>query len=237
MTAVPLICFAPAGAGAGFFHDWRGVRSALDVRGAELPGREKRFAEEPHTDMATLVADLVPRIQQETAGHRAVVVFGHSFGASVAYEVVRALAAAGRTGLSLVVSGAAGPGGDPRPQISHLPDEEFVAAVRRTAGYHHPALDNPELQELLLPVLRADVALHERYRPAAEPRLTVPVLSLRGSADDLVSAADTARWSDVTDGAYRSAEFPGGHMYLVDRADAVLALVEQELAAAGQHSG
>ncbi|AEV87076.1 putative thioesterase [Actinoplanes sp. SE50] len=227
MTPVPLLCFPPAGAGAGFYHDWRGVRPGLDVHGVELPGREKRFAEPPLTAMTALVDDLVPGILDQTADRPEVVFFGHSFGASVAYEVVRALTAAGRTGLTLIVSGAAAPGTGTRPAITGLPDDEFVAGVRRIAGYRHPALDDPELRELLLPALRADVTCQEQYRPAPLPRLAVPVVALRGAADDLVTATDAARWSEVTDGRFIGAELPGGHMYLVDAAPVVLALVER----------
>lgn len=75
-----------------------------------------------------------------------------------------------------------------------LPDREFLTRLEELAGYRHPALADEEMAALLLPVLRADQEMYEDYRRTSVTPLDVPVTVLRGAADGLVSAADSARW-------------------------------------------
>ncbi|RST18343.1 thioesterase [Streptomyces sp. WAC05374] len=232
MMSAAVLCFPPAGAGASFFHPWIGRRDGLTVIPVELPGREKRFAEPECEDLDTLVATILPELRAAVAGFGHVAVFGHSFGALLAYEAARALAGdPGLPGMTLVVSGATWPG-RPRPgRVTGLPDEEFIARVEAIAGYKHPALDEPELRELVLPPLRADAAMHESYRFTPREPLDVPVVAVRGTADTLVSAEDTAEWAGVTRGGLTLAEIGGGHMYLVDAWPDVLDLIARSVGA------
>ncbi|TLW90614.1 thioesterase [Saccharomonospora piscinae] len=222
MSTTAVLCFPPAGAGATFYREWP-VSETLRIVPVELPGREKRFADPVPTDVGSLVGDLVPDLLTSIDNVSKAVFFGHSFGAVLAYEAVHAvLAAAPEVDATLVVSGSPGPSTLRGTRISGRDDDSFVASVRAIAGYQHPALDDPELRDLVLPTLRADVLLHENYRPAGRPRLPIPVYSVRGTADDVVSAADAQEWSDVTTGDFELVELPGGHMYLVDSAAELL---------------
>ncbi|WP_035799588.1 thioesterase II family protein [Kitasatospora mediocidica] len=228
MSNPAVLCFPPAGAGAGFFHSWLGHRSDLHVMPVQLPGRERRLAEDECTDLDSLLNVIVPELLTAINGVERVVVFGHSYGALLAYESVRALSAlAPEVALTLVVSGSQRPGTPRAGRVTGLPDDEFVAGVARIAGYRHPALDEPELRDLLLPTLRTDVAMHENYRHDEGTPLDVPVLAVRGRDDDLVSAAELAAWRELTTGSFESAEIDGGHMYLVDSPAALLDLISR----------
>lgn len=222
-----LVCFPYAGAGAGFFRPWRDHDAPVEILAVQLPGREKRFTEDPYRDVHDAVDGLSGDVLDLLAGRSPIVLFGHSLGAVLAYEMAHRLEAEGGSAVShLVVSGAPGPG-DVRPnRATGLPDDEFLARVLEFSGYSHPALADPAMRELLLPCLRADVEMHENYRPPAgrEP-LCMPVTAVRGADDSLVSHAELKEWADVTTGEFRVAELPGGHMYLVDAAAEVLALV------------
>src|SRR5213075_1525674 len=103
--------FPPAGAGPSFFQAWPDAAPALRFAAVELPGKERRFAEPPATSMAELLDAIAEDVLREvgTAGRAGV--FGHSFGALVAYEIAR-LVARERPGteLTLFASGAARPG-------------------------------------------------------------------------------------------------------------------------------
>jgi surfactin synthase thioesterase subunit len=158
------------------------------------------------------------------------VIFGHSFGAVVAYELARRVSDAGlqRRHLVLVVSGAGRPGSGPDELISGLDDDHFLDQVRHRTGYSHPAFDDPEIRDLLLPTLRADIALSERYRPHVIAPLPHPVLTLRGDADELVSAAQAAQWREMTSAEFVMRQLPGGHMYLTESWQQLLDLLRDE---------
>lgn len=66
-----------------------------------------------------------------------------------------------RSGLvRLVVSGRTAPQlPSDEPPISHLPDNAFVKELRRFAGTPEEVLQNPEMMEVFLPLLRADFGM------------------------------------------------------------------------------
>ncbi|MFF7636498.1 thioesterase II family protein [Kitasatospora sp. NPDC008050] len=231
MTSTLLLCFPHAGAGPSFFVPWRSLAPAgLDVAPVALPGREQRLAEPPLRRVADVVADVLPWVRERAAEHQGVALFGHGLGAVLAFEVAGRLAAEGAPApRGLFVSGAAGPASRLGPGATGLPDAEFLDHVERAEGYRRPAFDNPALRMALLPVLRADIAMHERYRPAARRRLNVPITAIRGSQDQLIGAERLAQWRDHTAADFRSACLPGGHMYLLDFPAALLGLIDGRL--------
>ncbi|KFU82073.1 Surfactin synthase thioesterase subunit [Amycolatopsis lurida] len=222
-----LVCLPFAGSGAGFFREWKKSEVAgVRVCPIQLPGREERFLEDPFKDVADAVAELTPQIVAEVGVRNPVALFGHSLGAVLAYEIARELGRIAHPGLChLYVSGSPGPWSPRVERATGLPDEEFVAKVQRFAGYRHAAFDNPGLLEVLLPVLRADVAMHENYRPTAGAPLTVPITALRGTRDRLVSRAQAEQWATMTEARFEYRELEGVHMYLTEAPERVLRIV------------
>ncbi len=235
-TATALICLPFAGAGAGFFRKWRSLApEGLTLLPVQLPGREERYFETPHTDVATAMDQALPwvidRLNElgEAAGR--VALYGHSLGAELSFELARRLVHAGRPVSRLLVSGAPGPRDRQIERVSHLDDDAFLAGLRRVAGYRHPAMDHPEMLQVMMPFLRADNTMHEDYRSAHTALLDVPITSLRGRDDHLVGAAEAARWAGETTAGFRSVEVDGGHMYLTEteHAATLLRVVADEL--------
>ncbi|WP_098020046.1 thioesterase II family protein [Streptomyces sp. b62] len=236
-----LICLPFAGAGPSFFTPWQKLApEGLRILPVSLPGREKRFPEPAYDAAAPAVDDAYAQVTAALGGAdgdrggNPVVLFGHSMGAVLAYELAHRIERAGGPVrlAALVVSGAPGPWTPRTDRADGLPDEEFAARVRAFAGYDHPALADPEMRELLLPALRADVRLHETYVPSTDSPLSVPVISVRGREDTLVGAVEAAEWGQATTGKLTVAEPAGGHMYLAERPGELLELVAAEVRAA-----
>ncbi|MEI5101697.1 alpha/beta fold hydrolase [Streptomyces sp. PmtG] len=225
----PLVCLPFAGSGAGFYREWtkrpdHGV--SVTVLPVQLPGREELFLDEAFTDVTEAAAKLALQVAELVADVPRFGLFGHSLGAVLAYEIARELVRLGEPGLAhLYVSGSPGPWAGRDDRATGLDDEQFLARVQDFAGYRHAALDDPALRELLLPSLRVDVAMHENYKPSSKEPLDIPVTSMRGAQDTLVSEEHARQWQSATNGAFSYREFPGGHMYLTDDPDAVLKAV------------
>jgi len=224
---VTLICLPFAGAGASFFRSWpEHARGAIDVRAVQLPGREELIDEEPFADVATAAKAIAADLAATLPPAAPVALFGHSLGAVLAYELAHLLNAAGDRELrGLFVSGSPAPAQGRKQHASGLSDDEFLARVAEFAGYRHEALDDPEMREMVLPALRADVRMHEEYVPGHDRSLGVPITVLRGADDDLVSAADAGGWNSVGSHGVEVIELPGGHMYLTETAPAVVRLI------------
>jgi surfactin synthase thioesterase subunit len=222
-----LACLPFAGSGAGFFREWEKLGiSGVTVLPVQLPGREERFTDEPFTAVADAVAELTPRILADAGERAAIALYGHSLGAVLAYEIARELERIDHPGLChLFVSGSPGPHNGRTERATGLADKEFLAGVQRFAGYRHAAFDDPELAEVLLPVLRADVEMHESYLATSTVPLSVPITALRGERDELVSREQAEQWAGVTRGPFAYRELPGGHMYLVDEPERILRVI------------
>jgi len=224
MSPVPLVCLPFAGAGSSFFHSWQGRDTdGIEVIAPQLPGRERRIAEEPFSDVAGATEWLAQDVLRQLGGAGPVLLFGHSLGAVLAYELARRLVPTpGVDVVHLLVSGSPGPATARTRTATGLPDDEFLRRVQEFAGYSHTALEDPEMRELILPTLRADVQMHETYRPDTLDPLAVPITSIRGRDDSLVAAAEADEWAAVTSGDFHRIEVDGGHMYLVTDAGAVV---------------
>ncbi|MFF5185596.1 thioesterase II family protein [Streptomyces sp. NPDC000345] len=236
MTATTLVCLPFAGAGASFFRPWQRVAGErLTVLPLQLPGRERRIDEDPYTDARTatdgLLADLRSTLADDPGLPRRIALFGHSLGAVLAYELAHRLAAepGGTTLVRLFVSGSPQPAEQRTRRATGLPDDAFLARVNEFAGYTHEALDDPEMRELILPTLRADVEMHENYAPSTDLPLPAPLTVLRGSDDELVSRDEAEAWAKVAGAGFTSVELPGGHMYLTESAAGLIDVIAADV--------
>ncbi|MFJ1767391.1 thioesterase II family protein [Amycolatopsis sp. NPDC088138] len=229
MAETTLICLPFSGAGASFFRGWQaGAPAGCTILPVQLPGREERFVEPLLADVGLAVDDVWRRLHTDLPGGTRVALFGHSLGAVLAYELAHRLTGE-REVAGLFVSGSPDPWNGRTECATGLADDEFVARVESFAGYTHPALADAEVRELVLPLLRADVEMHENYRPSRAEPLGVPVTVFRGRDDELVTPEDSAGWRRATTARFETAELDGGHMYLTEHPGALLALIGARL--------
>jgi surfactin synthase thioesterase subunit len=228
---ITLLCVPFAGAGPSFFHPWRELSAGRwRVTSVELPGRERRFMEPPYRNVVEAAKGEIDGVVADIGGGGRTVLFGHSLGAVLAYELVHLLSVRGVHVERLVVSGSPGPWTQRERRAAGLQGDEFLARVEEFAGFRHEALDHPEMRDLILPTLQADCEMHESYVPGTDDPVTVPITSLRGSSDGLVTAEEAQQWRAATTAGFGYAEFPGDHMYLVGLGQEVLDLIGRETA-------
>ncbi|GGO95483.1 thioesterase II family protein [Wenjunlia tyrosinilytica] len=209
-----LYCLAHAGGSAMPYSRWNAiVPPSVTVTPLELPGHGARIRE-PLMRRADLLAAELVRTMRPHRGER-FALFGHSFGAVLAYELARRLDQLGLPPAALLVSGRNGPG-EPlshRP-IHKLPDDAFITALNRYGGMPQALLDQPELLRMYLPALRADLEIVETYTRPAGPPLDVPLVAFGGRRDSLTDPAGLVAWERETSRAFELALIPGGHFFL-----------------------
>jgi medium-chain acyl-[acyl-carrier-protein] hydrolase len=213
------------------FRNWSAALPPVaDPVPVVLPGRATRLRERPITRIRELAASLVEGVRGLL--DRPFVLFGHSLGALIAFEVARELRR--RKALQpghLFVSSRWGPRlREPGPDIHLLSDGIFVTEVqRRYDAIPDAVLREPELMALLLPALRADFEMLETYEYLAEDPLDCPITAIAGHEDPRVSLGELQAWGMETRGRLQTHRFPGGHFYFREVDAPLLELVRTTL--------
>ncbi|ABD88578.1 alpha/beta fold hydrolase [Rhodopseudomonas palustris] len=217
--ATRLICFHHAGGNAQSYRDWTShpALGKFAVCPVELPGRGTRYGEAAARDLTGLIDACWPHFRDVIGTEQPVVLFGHSLGALVAYEVARRMQADDRPPAALIASARRAPTSvSPEPWRHMLQDGELVDELQRLGGTAAEILRHRELLDLVLPTIRSDFALTETYLHPPGSKLSCPVIAIRGTADHEVSAGDLDRWQEVSSARFERWTFDGDHFYLND---------------------
>lgn len=229
---VRLFCLPFAGGGAAPYRLWaRHLPADVECCPILLPGREERLAEPPLRRLDAML-DMVAAAMAPHLAAMPFAIFGHSFGAVAAFELVRLLR---RRGLPppchLFVSGRRAPGPPSGGATLHdKPDAALVERMRLLGGTPQAVLDSPELMALLLPAMRGDFEMLETHRHQPEPPLAIPITAFGGAADPGVTPAELAGWRAEAGAGFQMRVFPGGHFFLLAEREAVCAHVAAALA-------
>jgi surfactin synthase thioesterase subunit len=224
-----LVCFAQAGGWPWEFRAWPAALPEIEVRAVCLPGRGRRAGEAAAATLEELAARLAPVLAPLL--DRPYALFGHSFGALAAFETAAELARrGGPLPRRVFASGAAAPGTHgARAPLHTLPDAELLAAVRALREPLDAALPDPGPGAVILPLVREDLRLAERYRVRTRV-LAAPITALFGRDDASAPEADVAEWRHHTSADFELHGFPGNHFFVHARPAPVLAAVSRGLA-------
>ena len=228
--ALRLFCFPYAGGSLPAFSRWpQYLSESVELWVANLPGRAGRLNETPLTSLVSLTQALSRAFLPFSS--EPYVLFGHSLGSRLAFELARSMRRQGRRQPCLLIASAGGAPQLPRNEepIHTLPKSDFVAELRKRFGLADEVVAHEEFLELLLPMLRADFAVYETAVYAPEPPLDAPITVFGGCEDDLVSREELLAWRLQTSGAFREHWFDGGHFFLRGGEAEVVAVVETEI--------
>lgn len=223
-----LYCFPYAGSGASCFFQWARAFEAhgIEVRSVQLPARENRLRDAPLTSIDAIVTALVGLLDESS--RRPFGFFGHSMGATVAFELALACQRDARRGPKfLVASGASAPQltitSDP---LHELDDQQFIQAVsERYGGIPAAVLENEELLSLILPALRADMRAIETYQFSGGQSLKCPLYIYGGTEDVQVSESDIDAWQEVNPPQFTKQLLSGDHFFINDHRDLLVELI------------
>ncbi|GCE14977.1 thioesterase II family protein [Tengunoibacter tsumagoiensis] len=226
-----LFCLPYAGGGASIYREWsRFLPPDIDICPIQLPGRENRLIEPSINQIPLLCETLGPILLPFL--DRPYAFFGHSMGSLVSFELTRWLRRAQQPlPRYLFVSGGRAPQvwhkEDP---IYNLPEPDFLSAIQKLGGTPEAVLREPELLQLILPILRADFELCETYSYQEEEPLAVPIAALGGLSDPEVSQSQLDAWRTQTNRRFTLHMFAGNHFFIQPVRQDVMYVLNQALA-------
>lgn len=228
-TDTVMICFPFAGGGASAYINWTNkIDKSVSLCPVQLPGREELFAEPAFTSMKEAVAALMIPIAA-LAEEKSIILFGHSMGARIAYEVAKALQKKGVYVKYLFVSGSPTPDVPEALPIYNLDDEEFVEGLKRFDGTPKEILENREILSVFLPMLRADFTLIDTYCESEVTVLKCPIMSFGGDSDNDAKPEEVREWGKYTNTRFDYKIYPGGHFFIKEHEDNLLRTINQAI--------
>ena len=218
----------------------------------EPPGRLGRITETPVADMNEFVEQLVSEMGELL--DRPFAFFGHCLGALTMYETARRLI---RTTMfrpdHLFASGARPPDriadqGPFEERVMHdllklaefrislpayaQPDDVFAELIRHfNIQATEQLLSDPELRQLMLPVIRAEFQMATNYQFVREPPWEIPITCFAAKGDPYVSRKHALGWGRFTNSRLQVHIREGAHFAVVDDMAFIHDVINRELQA------
>ena len=213
-----LICFPYAGGNAGVFRSWANYfNEDIELVAIQYPGRATRFKEALLPSMEELVGAIFESCSDFLC-EKPFVLFGHSMGASVVWELSHQLRKKNlRMPEMLIVSGRRAPS-ESLPEdykmIHSLPKNEFLERLKTLNGTPEELLEHKDLMELMEPVIRNDFKLIETWSVTTVPKLNLPIEVLGGEDDKHLDKMALKAWEKESSKTCNISLMPGDHFYL-----------------------
>ena len=248
---VRLICFPFAGGGSAVFDHWGDAFDpAIEIVAVEPPGRLGRINEKPVTTVEAFARGLLPELRERL--DRPYAVLGHCLGGLTLYETLRFLDARDHPlPTHIFISGARPPSALRAPGDF---ERELDTRLRRFVGYRAglPGFEQPddvfseiirafgiadsatmleeeELRDLVLPTVRAEFAMANRYIYLPESPFPVPITCFRGARDDYFREIDAQVWRRFTSKRFELFTRDTGHFAIVEDFDFIRETIEARL--------
>lgn len=229
-----LICLPYAGGNARVFHGWAESLRGVEILAVEAPGKGKRVLEQPCDDIDVYCKALMTELAPVLAEPLPYSFFGHSNGAIVAFEICCRLQTLGAPlPQQLLLSACGAPWSRAPRRYSALDDDAFKALLRDFDATPPAILANDALLDLLLPGLRADFAIGDFYE-SKWPALRGVASHVFYGTQDSIPEAEIFAWQQRIGSPVGFEPVQGGHFYIHDERDALLAAIARQLSVAQQ---
>lgn len=214
-----------AGGSAQSFFAWKPLlEGRVSLWALELPGRGRCFGQPLPTSLVALAQGLAHTLHVH--GVQPDLVFGHSLGALISFELLRAMRAHERVlPATALMTGRIAPS---RPSAFGLPRfsrADLIDYLRDLGGTPDSVLHNDAVIDMMLPVLQGDLELiaSHTHRPAAP--LDIDVTVAGGFDDGRVPMDGLLAWQPEFSGEFSLHMFPGGHFFVEEDRQAIVELL------------
>ncbi|GAB2727574.1 thioesterase II family protein [Kitasatospora kifunensis] len=211
------ICLGYCGGGVSSYMKWAdAMPPGVELAAICYPGREGRFIEDFAENWEELVDDVLTAV--ESAADLPYVLFGHSMGSWVAFDVASRLEERGGPAPeALVVSSANAPSDvlavEEVTPSRRQSDEQLLAWMREFGLLPQHVLGSPELQEMAVELMRADIRVRDSFRYRDRSAVNAPVELFTGTDDETIDADVREQWLRLAKGGIRHTMLPGSHFY------------------------
>ncbi|WP_432401622.1 thioesterase II family protein [Wukongibacter sp. M2B1] len=231
MDRIKLFCIPYAGGSATAYREWKKhIHPSIELCPIELAGRDSRFGGSFYEDVTEAVDDIYNIISKDLDGPYAI--FGHSMGSVLAYELAHKIKSFNHTApIHLFFSGRRPPHIERDNKDIHLlSDKEFMDEIMELGGTPKELLENKELLELFMPMLRADFKIVETYEYVEKNEvLDCNITVLWGKKEEGTTIGEIVQWRRHTDKSCKIHMFNGGHFFVAEFLQDIVHIINSNL--------
>lgn len=216
-----IICFTHSGSYASQYSLWeKYLPKEVECIIYERAGSGIRISEEPFTTWVDLINDVVKSIEEYL--DLPYIIFGHSLGGSIAFEVAKTLEANAKMLPQLVTIGdREAPNHKPDKIRHNLSDEEFGEMLVEDYGMDRSLVLNKDIMEFFLPMLKNDFKLADTYFATfghVNDKIATKIAVFRPSKtnDTIESHLD---WAKYTNDTAEIIDMSGNHFFVFEHAE------------------
>jgi surfactin synthase thioesterase subunit len=229
LARIRLICVPHAGAAAGAFSGWRRhLPQGVELAPVELPARGTRAEETMPAGFDALADALFDGLRPELT--MPYVLFGHSLGGALGYEVARRVEEHGlRAPLAVLISGSRAPQVPALRTLAGSDDQTLLTWLADNGGLPRELHDYPSFLQEILRALRMDLEYADSYFVADPPPLHCPVHIFGGADDAVTPPVELPRWERCAAREFGVTLLPGGHSFPHTDPGAMIAAIQNAI--------
>ncbi|MEC9374969.1 MAG: thioesterase domain-containing protein [Pseudomonadota bacterium] len=222
MSQIRLFCFPYAGGGSSIYRNWsNSVPDSIEIAAVQLPGREWRIEEPLMSSINALANDALEGISSYL--DKPFALLGTSMGGTLIFELARRLREEGLPEPLCLVPCACGAPHLPEPEPLHkMSDKNLLAEIREYGAMPEEIQQHPELEEMLLPLIREDCKAHETYVCDHNIPFDYPIWVYGGLYDKTFERTRLDAWSEHTNAKCQTHMVDGGHLFVDSMPDLFL---------------
>lgn len=231
MKKIKLFCLPYAGGSATIYEKWRKYLDPdIELIGIEYAGRGKRFSEPLSDNFEKTIDDIFSIIENQINGTN-YSILGHSMGALAGYELIHKIKQKKLPlPMHMFFSGKSAPHFPQRDKVIHnLNNYEFKEELLKLDGTPKEVLENDELMEIFLPILRSDFKTIEEYRYFEKEDIVDCNFTILYGKDDQIPINKIAEWQKHTKGKCNFIKFSGGHFFINDHTEDIVNIINSTL--------
>lgn len=226
-----LICIPHAGGNPEIFLPWAELLAGnVELLAVRLPGHGPRIADPPVDRWDALLADVLDGLEGYLDEPHAF--FGHCFGGRVAYELTHLTMTAGRTQTRhLFVAACRSPDTSHAGRYVHqLPEPEFLEILRQR-GASDEVLGNKSIMRYVLPAVRNEIRLAERWGDRHRMPVEVPITAIYATDDPEDGRPMMEGWTAFGSTGSELIEMQGGHFFFEHDPASLLDVINSRIGA------
>ena len=197
----------------------------MDIVMVDYNGRGNRYQYKQAETWQELIAETYKQITPIIHNNEDYILFGHSMGAKVVYELYYQIANHDMNLPKCIIFSGCKVPDSPMERLLEMPEQEFRERFINIGGIDRHILKDKEFTETVFKTLREDIALLDQYKfDITNEKIQCPVIVLNGRKDAI---SEVDEWNKLLARECFYIMFEDGHFFIFSQKHKVINTIQQ----------